>query len=64
MDAHGAWTNPRTGQTVHEPTKVMLIAMPDTPDSLAAVNRVRTAYQIQFHQQLVGMTAEPACASF
>ena len=27
-------------------------------------NRIRTAYQVQFHQQLVGMTVQPGCGSF
>jgi hypothetical protein len=34
------------------------------PESLAAINRIRTAYQIQFHQQLVGMTVGYACGTF
>jgi hypothetical protein len=63
-DANGAWLNPKTHATVSEPTKVLTVALPPGPDSLAAVNRVRNAYQIRFHQQLVGMTNQPACGDF
>lgn len=64
FDARGAWFSPRAGRTIHEATKVILVALPDRPDSLAAVNRVRSAYQSRFNQQLVGMTAQPTCGTF
>ena len=64
LDANGGWMNPHTHQTVKENTKVVLVALPAVPDSLAAVNRVRAAYQVQYHQQLVGMTVERACGEF
>jgi len=64
LDATGAWMNPRTQRTVREATKVLQVALPDTPDGLAAIARIRTAYQTQFHQQLVGMTTHTVCASF
>ena len=64
QDAYGAWMNPMTRQTIKEPTKVIIVAMPDSPDSLAAINRIRNDYQIRFHQQSVGMTASPTCGSF
>ncbi len=64
VDGHGAWRNPATGATAREATKIMIVALPDTPDSLTAINRIRTAYQTDFHQLLVGMTVEQACAAF
>jgi hypothetical protein len=64
MDAAGAWMSPISHQTVKAATKVLLVALPDRPASLAAVNRVRTAYEGRFHQQLVGITVTPACGSF
>ncbi len=64
LDANGAWMNPATRNTVREATKIIVVALPDTPESLDAVNRVRQDYQTTFHQQLVGMTVEPACATF
>jgi hypothetical protein len=64
FDAEGGWMSPMTHKTIKEHTKVLLVALPDVPRSLAAVDRIRTAYQLQFHQQLVGMTVAHACGAF
>ncbi len=56
--------NPMTHRTIKEATKVLVVALPEVPASLAAINRIRTAYQITFHQQLVGMTVEAGCGEF
>jgi hypothetical protein len=64
LDGRGAWMNPGTHRTIQEATKILVVALPDAPESLAAVNRVRAAYQARFHQQSVGMTAQPGCGSF
>lgn len=64
LDATGAWMNPITRKTIKEATKVLIAALPATPDSLVAANRIRRDYQIKFHQQLVGMTAEQVCGTF
>jgi hypothetical protein len=64
LDASGAWMNRTTRATIRESTKVLVLALPDVSESLTAVNRIRTAYQARFRQQLVGMTAQPACAAF
>ncbi len=64
FDARGAWFSPRAGRTIHEATKVILVALPDRPASLEAVNRVRAIYQARFNQQLVGMTVQPTCGTF
>jgi hypothetical protein len=64
LEGNGAWMSPASHRTVREATRVLIVALPDTPSSLAAVNRVRQDYQTAFHQQLVGMTVEPVCAAF
>lgn len=64
FDASGGWMNPITHKTIKEATKVLLVAMPEVPASLAAIDRIRTAYKIQFRQQVVGMTVEQACGIF
>lgn len=64
FDASGAWLSPTGHASRHEPTKVLIVSLPDTPGALAPVQRIRTAYQARFRQQLVGMTVAPACASF
>jgi hypothetical protein len=63
MDATGAWQNPRTGASVQEGTRVLVVVLPDVPASVAAVDRVRNEYQKRFHQQLVGMTVEDVCSN-
>ena len=62
--ATGGWMNPISHATINENTKVLLVALPDVPDSLSAINRIRTTYQIEFHQQLVGMTIQHGCGTF
>jgi hypothetical protein len=64
VDAKGAWMNPITHRMIKEDSKLLIVALPTAPDSLAAVNRIRTEYQVRFRQQLVGMTVEQACGSF
>jgi hypothetical protein len=63
FDANGGWMNPITRKAVKEGTKVLLVALPNVPASLAAIDRIRTAYQIEFQQQLVGMTVANACGA-
>ena len=64
FDGTGAWLNPATGRTIHERTKILLVALPDAAASADSVGRVRTAYAAQFHQILVGMTVAPVCGAF
>lgn len=64
FDGTGAWLNPASKSTVHERTKVLLAALPDTPANAAAIERVRQAYAAQYHQVLVGMMVTPVCGAF
>jgi len=64
LDAIGGWLDPVTHKTIKEGAKVLLVALPEVPASLAAIDRVRTAYRIKFQQQLVGMTVQHACGEF
>jgi hypothetical protein len=64
LDASGAWMNPITRKTIKEATKVLIAALPETPESLVAVDRIRRDYQLKFRQQLVGMTVEQVCGTF
>ncbi|OIQ68140.1 hypothetical protein GALL_502690 [mine drainage metagenome] len=56
--------NPITHTTIREPGKVLVAVLPESPDSLAAIRRIRSAHRLRFRQQAVGMTATPACGSF
>lgn len=64
LDASGAWMSPAGHATRHEATKVLVVALPARPGAAEPVERIRQAYQQQFHQELVGMTMQPGCASF
>lgn len=64
FDGTGAWLNPATARTIHERTKILLVALPDAAASAASIARVRTAYAERFHQTLVGMMVAPVCGSF
>jgi hypothetical protein len=63
-DASGAWYSPRLGRTIHQGSKVLMAAMPNTPAAHAAIERVRAAYKARFQQQVVGMVVTPVCAVF
>jgi hypothetical protein len=64
LDGQGAWMNPRTHVTIAEATKVLVVAMPEVPGSLTAINHIRRSWQQRFHQLVVGMTVQSGCGSF
>ena len=64
LDGTGAWMNPVTRKTSRENSKVLVAAMPGTPDSRDAIQRVRKAYEDRFHQLKVGLTIQPVGADF
>ena len=64
LDAEGQWQNPATHHISREPTKVIIVAVPDTPSSAAAIATVKDVYRTKFHQQSVGTTVAPVCAAF
>jgi hypothetical protein len=64
LDGQGAWMNPRSRATISETTKVLNVALPDEPGSMAIINRIRDAWQRRFHQYVVGMIVRTGCGSF
>ncbi len=64
FDASGQWQNPTTHRIIAEPTKVLIVAVPDTPASAAAITTIENAYKSEFHQHSVGTTVAPVCAAF
>jgi hypothetical protein len=64
LDGQGAWMNPRSRATIAETTKILVVALPDAPDSLTVINRIRSTWQHQYHQYVVGMTVQSGCGSF
>ena len=64
LDAYGQWMNPATHRVAREPTKVIVVAVPDTPASVAAIDAIERVYRTQFHQQSVGTVVHPVCGAF
>src|ERR1700722_10295387 len=64
LDGQGAWMSPRSRTTISENTKILVVALPDTPESLNTVNRIRSAWQHWFNQYIVGTTVQSGCGSF
>ena len=56
--------NPTTHRISSERTKVIVVAVPDTAASAAAIAAVKDAYRTQFHQQSVGTIIHPVCGAF
>jgi hypothetical protein len=51
-DAEGQWRNPETGAIAREPTKVLLVATPSSPDIETRLSAVIEAYKARFRQHL------------
>jgi len=64
IDADGQWQDPKSHAIARERSKMLLIATPDTPAARDSIAALAAAYRQQFHQQSVGIVAEPACAAF
>ncbi len=63
-DTHGQWRDRATGNITREDSFVIRIIADDTPDTRARLAAIRHAYAERFHQESVGVTFVPACASF
>ncbi|MDN7428670.1 DUF3574 domain-containing protein [Burkholderia sp. AU45388] len=63
-DTHGQWRDRSSGAITREDSFVIRIIAADTPDTRTRLAAIRQAYVERFHQQSVGMTVVPACASF
>ena len=64
FDGDGQWRNPRTGYIARDPTKILLVAAPRTPDLAGRLTTVIDAYKARFHQQSVGLITRDSCAAF
>ncbi|WP_232036121.1 DUF3574 domain-containing protein [Burkholderia stabilis] len=63
-DTHGQWRDRTTGRITREDSFVIRIVADDTADTRARLAAIRQAYVTRFHQESVGLTLVPACASF
>ena len=64
FDGQGQWRNPHTGHLARDPTKILLVAAPRTPDLARRLSAVIAAYKTRFHQQSVGLITRDSCAAF
>jgi hypothetical protein len=64
VDATGAWRDPQSGVTIHEPSKLVIVAMPDRPASYEALTAVMDAYKRRFDQRSVGLLLDRRCGAF
>jgi Protein of unknown function (DUF3574) len=64
FDGQGAWRSPGSSRTISEATKVLQVAMPDMPESLATITRLRLAGQQRLFQSVIGMTVQNGRGSF
>lgn len=64
LDAQGRWRDPRTGVTLGERTKLVLIVAPDGAAARQAVEAVAADYRRRFDQHSVLRVERPICAIF
>lgn len=64
LDATGQYRDNERGKLIREPSKLVLIAMPDEAGNRDKLAAIAEAYKRRFSQQSVGLILKPACASF
>ena len=64
FEGQGAWGNPKTGETIYEASKVLVILHPDTTESRQKVVLLAEAYRRTFDQQAVLTSQALTCATF
>jgi hypothetical protein len=64
FDANGQWMNPDTHRISQERTRVVIVAVPDTPVARSAIALIKNEYRQRFHQISVGTVIHPVCGAF
>lgn len=64
LEGEGQWMNPASRRISHERTTIIIVAVPDTAASAAAIAAAKNAYTQRFHQQSVGTVIHPVCGAF
>jgi hypothetical protein len=64
LDADGQWMNQGTRQISRERSKVVIVAVPDTPVTASAIAHIKDEYRQRFAQIVVGTVVYPVCAAF
>ncbi|WP_130731649.1 DUF3574 domain-containing protein [Komagataeibacter xylinus] len=60
----GQWQDERTGRVIREPSRIIWVATPLTPDLRPRLEAIRQAYRQRFGQDTVGLVITPGCAAF
>jgi uncharacterized protein DUF3574 len=63
-DARGQYRDSDRNRIVREPSKVVMIVLPGSPEDMALLNEIADAYKKRFRQQSVGIVLRQACVSF
>ena len=64
FEATGRWQDRAANRVAREPSKIVEIALPGTPEDMVRLNEIVEAYKSRFKQQSVGIIVRPACVSF
>ncbi|CAD5266781.1 conserved exported hypothetical protein [Bosea sp. 62] len=64
LDASGQYRDRERGGLIREPSKLVLIVLPDDAGNRDKLTAITEAYKHRFDQQSVGLILKPACASF
>ena len=64
IQADGQWRDRSSGRIGREPSRILLLVAPATPDLVFRIGEIRTAYRRRFDQQAVGVVSMPVCADF
>lgn len=64
VEAQGQWRDPRSGRIVQEPSRVLLVWAPLSPEMSSKLDTIRTEYRRRFQQESVLAAQAPACVQF
>lgn len=63
-DGSGQWMDEKNHETDYDPTKILTVAAPTSPDLATRLLHVMKAYEKEFQQEAVGVTTVDGCAGF
>jgi hypothetical protein len=64
LDAAGQWREAPDKRVEREPSKLVIVAAPDTATTRDNLGAVIAAYKTRFNQKSVGLILDTKCASF
>jgi hypothetical protein len=64
VDARGQWRDKEHNRVVHEPSKLVEIVLPGTPEDEQRLAEIAAAYKKRFRQQSVAIIVRGACVAF